>query len=617
MKLNRKRSERITRLYLLLLSYANERLHVVAPFESVTHLSDDGMHAIATALWGDDRNRHLVADYVAENPHRLRRSDLRQVALWDTAITGEFVSIVNGRDVLFLYDDYTIAVRGLYCEVSGVVGGYACVTTTLLPFESHVVHGVSMRAAPPDPGLSFEHNRQATTDKIYKHVIRTSSDFCKEADAIREEHKALQSPRFACGSSLYLASDAAVAGQHVSPLAGLFGKERDEARLRLKAEREGGLTHARVINLVRRRTSQTEQSRSLEEVFAAVSTDKLVIYASHIGSEVDISLYCLSHEDAARTMARSRAPHDRALISLREAGPAYMHYAARLVAAGGRLETAYEDVRDPDAIPCDIWPYFQSYDTGTSFVTIMVPEFVETLSSVDFDAETQRAERLAEAVRFCTFAVDLRGACLVDDLFQEYFKNERVPERSKVYWDLETVCLRQSDYISLIPCTWDGVRMVESESMYEWDADMLVSPFQSLTLKHQRGKSNRPVTSDMLAYETLLDWTKDTEAAHELIAFLDAHVPDDQDDLNFADDLASDIILDARSPFGRQRYYEDLKNKSYAPTEAQAARLRDLRARLSTTAPCQIHCGWSVQEYQDLVRREESLPTQRWRNSLV
>ena len=190
MIINEKQLKRLSKLFFLFIAYANDRLFVADDLCDRSGYPDErALYDVAKEVWSGEGHTSLVVDYVRDNPDRLSRTDLKEVAQWEHALAGVFLAQRRGNDVLFSIPDYAIAVRGIGMEVDDMVEADFPVlaSTILLPFESVVtftflIHTLDVST---DTTESLDELVARCTLTPDSRIIRSARDFVKYADALQ------------------------------------------------------------------------------------------------------------------------------------------------------------------------------------------------------------------------------------------------------------------------------------------------------------------------------------------------------------------------------------------------------------------------------------------------
>lgn len=99
-----------------------------------------------------------------------------------------------------------------------------------------------------------------------------------------------------------------------------------------------------------------------------------------------------------------------------------------------------------------------------------------------------------------------------------------------------------------------------------------------------------------VAHVDAYDWTMRQDAARELIAYLDAHVPDDQNDYGFADSMVEQLFDYLRDDGRIPECLDILADAGFVPTEAPLNHLLALIANFANNLPHWRNNGWTPME---------------------
>ena len=151
MIINEKQLKRLSKLFFLFIAYANDRLFVADDLCDRSGYPDErALYDVAQEVWAGEGHTSLVADYVRDNPDKLSRTDLREVAQWENALAGIFTILSDGRDTLFNIPRYTLVVRGITEEIDTIIDEELPVlaSTILLPFENVIIYACAIDTVP-------------------------------------------------------------------------------------------------------------------------------------------------------------------------------------------------------------------------------------------------------------------------------------------------------------------------------------------------------------------------------------------------------------------------------------------------------------------------------------
>ena len=170
------------------------------------------------------------------------------------------------------------------------------------------------------------------------------------------------------------------------------------------------------------------------------------------------------------------------------------------------------------------------------------------LEGTDWDAEEARVRRLGQAIGWLTTAVKFRGAILWDEAFSALA--ERYPDVEVD--EVVTALILRSDLglCGMARATVDQRDYIISSDMKNMgDRDYLTDRVR----KYQRAREDiEPYwpSEAEAASDTFYEATMERPEVRELIRYLDAHVPDGIDDMNYADNCWEYIASESLSSLG-------------------------------------------------------------------
>ena len=118
-------------------------------------------------------------------------------------------------------------------------------------------------------------------------------------------------------------------------------------------------------------------------------------------------------------------------------------------------------------------------------------------------------------------------------------------------------------------------------------------------MREQRGKDPRVPTAEMLARGSAFFWAMEQPPALSLRDFLDAHVPDDDNDYPFADRVIEELMSEVfwGQPQGStQAFFDILERNGFIPDESQLNQLVSLWTNMCNGLPNWPNNGWSPNE---------------------
>jgi hypothetical protein len=146
MRLSQQNIVRFYHIWLALLNYVNDQLHLDLDFPEVAGagpISKQAIQQLRDSVWAHDDVRER---FVAENPAQLAAEDLAIVASWDYRVAGRF-SVVRHLKKYTLFLSHTTpahvyGVLGLVSAIEDVIPMHPpfYVDATLLPFEHQIIY---------------------------------------------------------------------------------------------------------------------------------------------------------------------------------------------------------------------------------------------------------------------------------------------------------------------------------------------------------------------------------------------------------------------------------------------------------------------------------------------
>lgn len=604
---------RFKKLYTSFISYANDRLSVTDNlFHRMGKLNKEASFDVALEAFDTYWGGSLVADYLRVNPDGLSRTDLREIAQFGHAISGTFIVVRDGRDVLFLIPGFQIAVRGLIQEIDTIIREDlpVLVETVLLPFRNTIAFAFVLETHTDhidtlEPGLIDDFRADS-------QIIRSARDLILHEEAIKRAVDQAEDIFFADKkdddrepAEGHLPDDE-ICGQHRGSLAGLRGKDRVRVMetMQKKFEERLGAVSFFFQHIS---TSSDMPVANLREFYLEKDTDQIVEMAKARGIEVD-----------ARSMSKQELvdflyPHiipttEEILSTLRGDGMHSLLFARELHEAGGRLEITQRDACEREFMPAESTPIYFYRATRDSIVATMVDEIARRLDGVDWDAEIERVRRLDEARHYFEVLVDLRGVDVLDEAYQEYLAFVGGPDKAADKGELFDPLLN-NEYTHFTHCfayDIDGTTMLVNYRLRESVGGSVDEKSIRTIIQMQQDKPRRPVTPDMLEPEFLNRWVEqEVVEVQDMIAYLDEHVPDTQDDLSFADDLSKDILIMAQMPTTPHDYTACMRRNDFFASTAQISHLTTLITEAANHQPCWINRGWSPADMREMIDRGE------------
>ena len=614
MILDNKSTRRFEKLYTSFITYANDRLDLIDDvLDDYGRLDFDESYTVAVEAFDTNKDQGLVADYIRDNPDKLSRTDLREIGQFEHAIAGTFVVLREGRDVVFLVPGFKIAVRGFTCEIDTLLeeGTPALAETILLPFESTIVFALVIESYTGILELLEPETFEAL--KAGSRTIRSARDLIRYESAIEEAVKVVDDTFFDTDDDYELdeehLADDELDGQHRGSLAGLRGKERILAKERME-DKSDQLLNTITFDFNLKYSSPDMPPATFRELYLAADTSTLEELAEAKGITSDAT--SMDKEDLVDALLPHITPTAEKLLRiLRGRGPHELALAREIFEAGGQLKICRQNVNEHARVTMEASPVFFNRAVGDTIVATMMDEVKAILAGTDWDAETEAAERLDAAKHYFETLVELRGVDVLDEALEEYRAYVGDPKQMADEDDLIAM-LRYNGYegyTEFFAYDIDGTTMLANAYLMNLGDAIVDTESIRRIIQLQADKPKRPLTPDMLVYDTLSTWVEqEVTEVQDLVGYLDEHVPDGKSDLVFADDLCDSILFEAQMPTKTHDYTFCMRQCDFYVSRAQVEHLEDLIIEAVNHQPCWINRGWSPTEMKGMMDRGEWTP---------
>lgn len=610
-------AKRFYRLWDLFIAFAAKRLDAPGA-HSRLGVTDETSLDIQHTLWGTGagavagKAHEIIDDYVTRNPDRLGNADLRTIRGWENAINDKFGVVRDGRDVLFLFGSHAFGVRGITREIDDMTGPLpAFVEATLLPFDGLITYGMGLSSYSIEIGPNMRKSlaEDAATCRAEGRIATTERQFLQMAPVAKESALQHAAEDFAHKTELEMNAHELAADQHEGALVGLDPEERERAVS--EHIRETFLTperrHELILEQLHDECIGATPARTLEALMNHLDKDMLLDAAERFGAKgvtPKLGKRRLAHLVAEAAPKDAEALAGSAILE----GPKEVEDLRRVYEAGGSVTVPEADIQKADDVPGQHFPATSiSYANG-SFTCTMVAEAMEAFKDYGWDAALEQARSYERAARITEAAVEFRGVVDLVDLVGEVLRevdNDIDPftfvsllsdrnRREKVCYDLvpleEGAVLAHFQLLHL-----DENRLYRDD--FELDEDEAGILYGILDA--QASKAPRPVAEivdELGTLDAAYDWTMRQPAARELTAYLDAHVPNGEDDYTFADAIIERCYDILRAGGQVPACLDVLADRGFMPTEAQLNHLLTLLSNFANNLPQWRNNGWTPME---------------------
>lgn len=602
--LEQKQSKRFYKLFDFVIVYTAQRLDIMGTlFDGRGKMNEREVYRVAEMIWGENGDRSFIRDMVDENPWRLNRSDLQEVESWKDALCARFPVVRIGRDVLFLYGGHAFAVRGLSREIDDVTGPLPTFAQTIImPFDGLITYCTAITSYQIDVGSSMQLSltEEAAEYCATGKLVRSAKDFVRVMPEAHKTELEWEAKNFAHKTELEMNADELGEGQHMGVLAGLSWEEREEA---VQSHMQGSApaTKELLVKHFDEWCERDKQATTLAEAFAPLTRKELVQFAKAYGVRGG-----LSKLNKAQLV-------DAIVYTIKNDGPLFVELARvyglstlkalqRCCMSGGQIDYDERGLSRFDDIPVPCFPALLLYhDHDKGVYTLQSPREVrEALEDCDWDAEAALAKKTADVIRRIELLVDYRGVVRFEDAVNELLDEDALEEmnpfamlviiQKQSLWQMCDFDIAEidKDIFFLHPYISEDAGL-QSDGQLE-DQECVLN-----ILGQQVGKPARRI-EDIKDELDVEEWMFSKESTRDLIAYLDAHVPDGRDDYFFAEDFVESVIGEARDfcdiGFLMDRFRED----GFVPTEAQLNRLLELILAMVNDVPKWTNNGWSSAE---------------------
>jgi hypothetical protein len=506
---------------------------------------DEELLKVTTYIW---EHPELIDEFVSKNPLKLKRQDLETIHSWRYVIKGKFLLMEHlPQYSALLANDHIFKVTGISQDIVEIVPRVpSFIETALLPFEDKIVYSVSIVSHPIKYGAGILQIFDDDYEKAKKkdayvgntiEFIKASKDYYadehnRELDRAIDEYEREQRKL----------KDELPAGMHKGALAGKTDEERWET-IRASLDKSYGSAVQKMIQnemkaIAWRHKPQTDLKGTLK-CMPRKSLEDLLL---HKGLPVD-SL--LKKDDLVGLLANMPDGFKTTLAPMLEiCSTTQFKMFCRLMEEKGIL-WVQEDEATVEHMECTpMPPYLNLYYNQHQFAYTMPSELLDDTTAIDMDAIANRRKDLEAIGDYAMIMSDLYGIVSVDDFLAAYAKNHPDPlDEESAFNILNLVSFTSATGWEL----WENDENLEDDELYiistalldddedEEDEDLsdyrqyLIARHQQIPLKQYDIENIRQIG--------LFDYVTSAPEVRALRDYLDAHVPDDQEDLYFADNI--------------------------------------------------------------------------------
>ena len=500
----------------------------------------------------------------------------------------------DGR-ALMTVGDSTVAVSSLAKDLTSMLAGQVprVIDVTLLPFEDLIVYDSSIAEYPVAMGPGMKKALEEESSAAFGRVpVTDANEFCELADRASAKKAADDERRFADGLKRAewdrMGNEPMVPGVHRGILAGLSEEERAAKVEKKLSSLEADLVYREdLVAQMSKEACGIEPATSLEESLMLSNKEAIVSYARAL--QVAGASKLRKAELAKRVADRLLSSSEYPTRDLEDADEAEFKTIMELVGSElGVIEFSKEDVMTSGRKYFSFIPWARMYRHDGDFCVAMPEDVRRLIGSIDMGGvERIRllrkrvghfAETLTElcgvvpVVDFCERLRSFYGiqpadheiiSALVsiirksgeDISYSVWYDPRKNPDDAPLY----LVDYRLSDsYLTSVVARRFAQEMKEKNCAADVFSDASMKKIHELVANrldardefvlylldcHEDKASQGPCPIDpALAEGDVISWKAGLPAAVNLRNWLDAHVPDGEDDYFFADDCVDELI---------------------------------------------------------------------------
>ena len=622
MHLTYEQGNRFYKVIDVLITFSAVRFGLCDPIEALRLPMDEDLDELRSQalerLWADPA---ALEEFLACPPAGLALADRKVAAGFRDRWTG--TALLVGFDgmgrALFSADGQTVAVCGLSCGLSKGFDSRLplALGVTLLPFDGLVVYDSSIVEYPVFYGAAVRKlvNKEAV-EAISRSPIVDAAGFVRFARDAAARRAAEGSSAghdaegiFAGGTGEGLlagkvvekatsssdAVDDCAPGVHVGALAGLDERERSK---RVREELAATVSFKHMAERSDASIARGTPALTLEDALALETKPRLMALARDLGIA---RVSKLRKAETVATLATRLIVDRQYLNHCLESMPAGEFEAMVSLAESstGRMTFSAEDIDNVLFVSAPSFPWSKLYWDADS-VTLAVPsDVLGMLREVDFNLLRGRRASIAGARRLAEALVELRGVVTLANFASSWSEfgdagmsaEEAFDAAGHVPYDLEEGVRPWQDGTSGDRC------------LVDWRLDGFDSDILYLLGCHERKASLGPCPlGPVLGEKDAATWKAGLQEACLLRNWLDAHVPDGENDVLFADNMIGKLIyihLDCVEP---AEFLDASSKAGLFELSATSDEVLGLLVDLYNALPLWENNGWSPRAVLEAAR---------------
>ena len=408
-----------------------------------------------------------------------------------------------------------------------------------------------------------------------------------------------------------------IEGCHEGILAGMPEQEREkavEAAVKDALFANSGLTPLAILKSTLTAGSPT---RDFEALLASEYKETLKnwarIYKTGAGSNAKKAELA---ESLAAVLPTLPALHEAVLRV--DLSPSELAAFRALLDAGGMMQVPEDGLTSivglPRAMSMLCYAFYEKgARKGEGVFTFVVPDqMMDVLSGLDWDDMEQYALERELVLDIAGALTELRGIVDVEGAYNEYVRHSKHPFDLIEFEDINFYAIKDGSSDNAWLETEDGPAYLVNYMLAQTyqdgmglpadDGMVLYGPLGPLEyfVDSQTGKLARPLEEGTLSEIDVFNWKCSLPAARALRGYLDAHVPDDQDDYFFADSVMDELVdfmsLGVGDAITVRTYFEILEDHGFIPDAVHMKCVLNLLMNMANAMPCWPNNGWSPNE---------------------
>lgn len=284
-----------------------------------------------------------------------------------------------------------------------------------------------------------------------------------------------------------------------------------------------------------------------------------------------------------------------------------------LAQEGGYRKCPDDPLPTADEAPIPVEGLCYLFHSDGAYHVVMPREVVPLALELDWEQAFANDRYIRRVAAFFECAADLRGMVEIDAALKEFVSNfdDGTHSENDVYKTLLDN-MKDEQVISTLLKTDKGTYLLHPElfAIYQrrrgeepyTDQYVVKGPTTELItgmLELQKGKDPYPITEEMLAVGSGFIWKLEQPPAIAMRSYLDEHVPDNEDDYYFADNVMEELLTG--QAFGVTKgsvgaFFDTLEDFDFIPDESQVQPLLNLWQNLCNGLPVWSNNGWPPNE---------------------